>query len=118
MPKNFVALLATLQLLFLASHALPEVRMEPNAKKFTDQDCQWLYSQFLGECISIEKCTSRYENFDFSISTSQGLGSLETVITVRVMDAIISACERACSAKTRPPIEEWRKTICKPLMRK
>jgi hypothetical protein len=88
-----------------------------DAKRFTEADCRWLHTQFLGECMASAKCSHLREAWDFSMSTQRGLTALETVITVRSMYAISSACERACVTKLKIAYSEWKQLICKPLTR-
>jgi hypothetical protein len=88
--------------------------VHPDAKRFTQSDCQWLYRQLLDDCIAVSTtCPSnRYEwGDDFSMSTVRGMHSLETVLTVRVMEAIEYACKKACQTKKKPEYQQRRNSI-------
>lgn len=85
----------------------------PDVKVFTGRECRWLYSRFLDECMEAQKCTE----MDFSMSTSRGMSSLETVLTVRSANEINYACNQVCVSKRKMDYNQWRKSICKPLIR-
>jgi hypothetical protein len=117
MPKR-LAVVSVLSLLFTVI-ALGGPIVVDEVETFSDRECQWLHSQFLGECMSSQKCERTYgEMDDFSMSTYRGMSSLETVITVRAMEQINSACQRVCLTKQRPAYGEWRKLVCDPLIKR
>lgn len=109
--------LASILIALLISPVANSQIVVPDAKKFTETDCRWLHSQFLGECVEAEKCTWRPEERDFSMSTQRGMSSLETVLTVRSAQTINQTCYEVCKAKKKVGYQEWRKLICKPLIR-
>jgi hypothetical protein len=111
------AFTAALPLLLLITDTATAQRVVDDAKKFTEKDCRWIYSQFLDECIASPPCTSDPNNRDFSMSTQRGMSSLETVLTVRIAGEINALCERTCKSKSKPVYSTWHAAICKPLLK-
>ena len=104
-------------LLGLALFATPAMaqRVVPDAETFSENDCRWLHTQYLGECVASQYCGEGLGD-EFSMSTQRGMSALEPVMTVRAHDELNAICHEACETRKRMDYSQFKASICKPLL--
>lgn len=112
-----IYLLAALSFSLCMSASVKAQIVVDDVKSFTEKECRWLHSQFLGECLGAARCTAKREEMDFSMSTQRGMYALETVLTIRAAEEIGTICEQTCKTRKRMGYTNWRASICKQLMK-
>lgn len=93
-------------------------RVIDDVNRFSSNECKWIYSQYLDECLNAIECPSNVEEIEFSMSTQRGMYSMERAISVRAKNEIDQTCLSTCRSKSKPTYKTFESSICSALMKK
>jgi hypothetical protein len=91
--------------------------VEPDIKKWSVSQCQWLHGQVLKECMNLDGCNDDGITEDLSMASQRGLIALEPVMTVRNRKEFNSICYRVCDKKSIPTYASFDKEFCSTIPR-